>query len=152
MDDAAERAAIRGSIEELAALVEWADAHLDREVAEQYKDQPLAQDWARVAKVTEEAGEAIDALIGVTGQNPRKGVYGDKDDLLSELADVALTGLYAIQHFTKDKDETVMFLLARAKYHRSRIERTHLSASQPTADHLTIGPPSIVHSITEEQP
>lgn len=33
---------------------------------------------AHVAKVAEEAGEAVDALIGVTGQNPRKGHYGSR--------------------------------------------------------------------------
>lgn len=109
-------------MDELAGLVSWADAYLDRDVAETYRDQPLAQDWARVAKVSEEAGEAIDALIGLTGQNPRKGHYGGLNDLLSELADVALTGLYAIQHFTKSEAATVETLMARARYHRSRVE------------------------------
>jgi hypothetical protein len=37
---------------------------------------------------------------------PRKDVYGDLDDLLGELADVALTGIFAIQHFTKDIEAT----------------------------------------------
>ena len=34
--------------------VEFLDNWLDTAVADIYKDQPLAQDWARVAKVTEE--------------------------------------------------------------------------------------------------
>jgi NTP pyrophosphatase (non-canonical NTP hydrolase) len=108
------------TLNDLARIIEWMDADLDGEVPERYRDQPLAQDWARVAKVTEEAGEAIDALIGMTGQNPRKGEYGTRDDLLTELADVALTGLYAIQHFTKDADDTLERLFARAAYHRQR--------------------------------
>lgn len=82
------------------------DAHLDAKVSQAYKDQPLAQDWARVCKAAEEHGEAVDALIGMTGQNPRKGEYGELADLLKELADVMFTGLLAIQHFTKDADET----------------------------------------------
>lgn len=102
-------------------IVEALDEHLDDGAAETYHGQPLAQDWARVAKVTEEAGEAIDALIGVTGQNPRKGQYGSMDDLMSELADVAMTGLYAIQHFTKDWTVTRRVLLDRADHHAARV-------------------------------
>jgi NTP pyrophosphatase (non-canonical NTP hydrolase) len=106
---------------ELAGLVEWMDSHLDGDVADTYQGQPLAQDWARVAKVTEEAGEAIDALIGITGQNPRKGHYGTEADLHDELLDVALTGLYALQHFTKDIGRTMDLLIARARYHHERV-------------------------------
>ena len=110
-------------LQELRDLIEWMDADLDGNVATEYKSQPAAQDWARVAKVCEEAGEAIDALIGVTGQNPRKGVYSDWDLLFDELCDVALTGLYALhalQHFTKSADETTDRLIMRARYHKCR--------------------------------
>jgi hypothetical protein len=108
--------------EELRGLVEWMDTDLDNNVADRYKEQPFAQDWARVAKVAEETGEAIDALIGWTGQNPRKGVYCAPENLHEELCDVALTGLYALQHFLKDGDKTMNVLLARARYHRQRKE------------------------------
>jgi hypothetical protein len=92
-------------------VVREVDEHLDSGVAGEYKDQPLAQSWARVAKVTEEAGEAIAELILMTGQNPRK----PQDPaacgrLLKELADVTMTGVYAIQHFTKDADATARIL------------------------------------------
>lgn len=107
--------------EELREIVEWLDDHLDNKVSPAYQEQPLAQDWARVAKAGEEAGEAIDALIGMTGQNPRKGTYGSIDDLLAELADVALTGFYAIQHFTKNGDVTMETVIARARYHKERV-------------------------------
>jgi NTP pyrophosphatase (non-canonical NTP hydrolase) len=117
--------------EELRRLVVWMDDDLDGEVAERYNEQPLAQDWARVAKVGEEAGEAIDALIGVTGQNPRKGEYGSQDDLLNELADVALTGLYAIQHFVKNGDETLDTLMRRARHHRERRDAQIAASAQP---------------------
>lgn len=111
-----------GRMRLLQELVEWMDADLDGNVAERYKGDSLAQDWARVAKCSEEVGEAIDALIGITGQNPRKGEYGHLDDLLNELADVALTGLYAIQHFTKDGAMTIEGLMVRAQHHRKRRE------------------------------
>lgn len=86
--------------------IEAADIWLDRDAAATYQDQPLGQDWARVAKVAEEVGEAIEALIAMTGQNPRKGVCGTQGDLLGELADTALTAMLAIQHFTKDVTQT----------------------------------------------
>lgn len=114
-DDSAER------YRELGALVDWVDKRLDAGVSQQYLDQPLAQDWARVAKVAEEAGEAVDALIGLSGQNPRKGTYGTLDDLLDELADVALTGLYALAHFSGSGPEAVELVLQRARKHKARL-------------------------------
>src|SRR5271157_2843293 len=83
--------------------VEMIDKWLDANVDEQYLGQPLAQDWARVAKVGEELGEAINELILFTGQNPRKGLDTTAyERLLSELADTAYTAIFALQHFTKD--------------------------------------------------
>lgn len=106
----------------LLGYVEWADYHLDDKVGPLYKEQPLAQDWARVTKTAEEAGEAITELIAITGQNPRKGVHSSQDKLLKELADTALAALYAIQHFTKDVHKTWQIVMDDAKFHKSRIE------------------------------
>ena len=100
------------TLERLLAIIHIVDRWLDSEVAPGYQAQPLAQDWARVAKAAEEVGEAIDALIGFTGQNPRKGTYGSLDDLLKELGDVAVTGMFAIQHFTKDTAWTASVVMA----------------------------------------
>ncbi|MCW2898884.1 MAG: hypothetical protein JWO67_1149 [Streptosporangiaceae bacterium] len=44
-----------------------------------------------IMKIAEEFGEAVQAYIGVTGQNPRKGVYGTREDVQKELADVIVT-------------------------------------------------------------
>jgi hypothetical protein len=44
-----------------------------------------------IMKIAEEFGEAIQAYIGITGQNPRKGVHGSRDDVQKELADVIIT-------------------------------------------------------------
>jgi NTP pyrophosphatase (non-canonical NTP hydrolase) len=71
------------------------------------------EDSMRVMKLMEEAGEAAAAYIGVTGQNPRKGVTHTQDDLLKELADVAITALCAIQHFTQDEAVTRAYLAAK---------------------------------------
>ena len=103
-------------------IVENVDRILDEKVSAIYKNQPLAQDWARVAKIVEEAGEAVNELILSTGQNPRKGT----DDeayirLLRELADTAMTGIYAIQHFTKDINITEQIMLDAQHKHESRL-------------------------------
>jgi len=103
-------------------IIEKADAWLDEGVAQAYKDQPLAQDWARVCKVIEELGEAIAELILWTGQNPRKGTDPDAEDrLLKELADVVMTGALAMQHFTKDVSRTQEILWASQAKLDSRI-------------------------------
>lgn len=91
----------------MRGTVDAIDTWLDAEAVMAYREQPLAQDWARVAKVSEELGEAISELILWSGQNPRKA----KDPqayarMLDELADTSLTAMFAIQHFTKDERET----------------------------------------------
>lgn len=93
-------------------VVAVVDKHLDEGASDSYQAQPLAKDWARVAKTVEEAGEAVEALIAWTGQNPRKGVCGTEDELLAELADVTFTAILAIQHFTKDHARTAEVLAA----------------------------------------
>lgn len=57
-----------------------------------------AQLWSRVAKVGEECGEVIAAMIGATNQNPRKGQTHTKADIAKELLDVAVTALAAYEH------------------------------------------------------
>lgn len=85
--------------------IESIDKWLDRKVHKDYLDQPLAQDWARVGKVIEELGEAIQELILFTGQNPRKGRYPEaRQRLLTELADTAITAILAMQHFVNNTD------------------------------------------------
>jgi hypothetical protein len=99
-------------------IVVEVDAILDEQVAQIYKDQPLAQDWARVSKVIEELGEVISEMILETGQNPRKGRDPEAfTRILKELTDTVMTGVYAIQHFTKDIDATERIMaLAQAKH------------------------------------
>jgi hypothetical protein len=47
-------------------------------------------------KIAEEAGGAVAACIGMTGQNPRKGVIASPDELSGELCDVVLTALTTV--------------------------------------------------------
>ena len=147
-DPAVPARAIAEDVSGILETIEAVDAWLDGAVAAEYGEQPLSQDWARTAKVGEETGEAqeelkawrraaldqarvseidipagraISALIAVTGQNPRKGVHGTREALLKELADVVCTGLFAIQHFTKDTNMTWMILLETLDKARSRV-------------------------------
>jgi hypothetical protein len=90
--------------------IEAYDNYLDNSVSFEYKDQPLAQDWARISKVAEELGEAIQNFISYTGQNPRKEVRFALDEVLKEMADVAGTAILCIQHFTKNKITTEQYI------------------------------------------
>lgn len=54
----------------------------------------------RVLKVTEESGEAAQALLYLRSQNPRKGKRTDERALTGELYDVALTALVAAASVT----------------------------------------------------
>jgi NTP pyrophosphatase (non-canonical NTP hydrolase) len=56
----------------------------------------------RLLKVTEEAGEAAQAWIGATGQNPRKGVTHSRADVAAELADVVVAALVAVASLDLD--------------------------------------------------
>lgn len=106
-----------------SSMIEDVDRILDEKVAEKYQIESLAQDWARVAKITEEAGEAISELILATGQNPRKPRDLEAwDRMLDELCDVTLTGILAIQHFTKDMDGTARLLTLKLERTWTRLQ------------------------------
>lgn len=75
----------------LVELSQWIDNH------NAHRD-PIANWWSRVAKVSEEAGEAQAALRGVIGENPRKGYTHTLDDVVEELLDTAVAALGAVEH------------------------------------------------------
>jgi hypothetical protein len=85
-----------------------------------------------VSKVAEEVGEAINELILWSQQNPRKAQRGDKgsrEAVLSELADVVITGALAIQHFTKNAAATGDILLERLEATYERVSYYNLMAA-----------------------
>jgi NTP pyrophosphatase (non-canonical NTP hydrolase) len=67
----------------------------------------------RIMKLTEEAGEVTQAVIGTLGQNPRKGVTHTWDDVHAELCDVIVTAMVALSTLTPDARETFNGHLAR---------------------------------------
>lgn len=68
---------------------------------------PEALLWGRVSKVSEEAGEVIEALSGALGHNERKGVHGTLADVEYELLDVALAALCSVSHLYRRRGETL---------------------------------------------
>lgn len=56
----------------------------------------------RLMKIGEEAGEVMQAYIGMVGQNPRKGTTHTSADVADEPCDVILTAAVALHQFTDD--------------------------------------------------
>lgn len=91
----------RAALRELSLWIDQGNAHRDGE----------AVMWGRVSKVGEEFGEVIEAVIGVTGQNPRKGTTHEWRDVEQELLDVAVTALGAIEHLRGHQGASALDLL-----------------------------------------
>lgn len=66
----------------------------------------------RIAKAAEEIGEAVSALIGFTGQNPRKGIVNTLQDINKELMDVAITALGAYESINDNPGDALQVLEA----------------------------------------
>jgi len=67
----------------------------------------------RTMKAAEEVGESIAAVIGMTGANPRKGEVGNREDLVNELLDVAVSALGAVEHLNGNDGSSLDLLRAR---------------------------------------
>lgn len=59
----------------------------------------------RLLKLTEEVGEAAEALIGMQGMNGRKGTCRSRDDLLAELPYVIITAAVAMSGIAGGADQ-----------------------------------------------
>ncbi|QMU67064.1 MazG-like family protein [Streptacidiphilus sp. P02-A3a] len=81
----------------------------------------------RLLKVTEESGEVAQAYIGLTGQNPRKGVTHTPADVAGELCDVIVAAMVALHSFT-DQPARLLTDKLTAIEHRSRAFREHTAA------------------------
>jgi hypothetical protein len=106
---------------EILVKIQLVDAWIDASTAPAYRDQPLAGDWSRITKPLNEAMEAKEALAGVTGENPRKGVCDTWEHVLEELGDTACAALMGIQHKTKDINETWRIFLASLEKAYNRV-------------------------------
>lgn len=66
----------------------------------------------RILKLSEEVGEVGQAVIGVTGQNPRKGVTHSWEDVQHELCDVILSAMVALRSLNPEAREVFAKRLA----------------------------------------
>ncbi|MFJ7177551.1 MazG-like family protein [Streptomyces massasporeus] len=69
----------------------------------------------RILKLSEEVGEVSQAVIGATGQNPRKGVTHTWEDVEAELCDVVITALVALRTLTPEAREVFGGHLGRVR-------------------------------------
>ena len=93
-------------MKELAEISRWVDDHPANKARS-----PEAQLWGRVSKVAEEHGETIQALIAVTGQNPRKPASGSMDQVVKELLDTAVTALAAVEHIDGNSGQSLIMMV-----------------------------------------
>ncbi|WP_405883589.1 MazG-like family protein [Streptomyces sp. NBC_01136] len=77
----------------IRGLVDWLDTANGR------TDEEIT---LRILKLAEETGEVGQAWIGVTGQNPRKGVTHERADVADELCDVIVTAAVALASVIDD--------------------------------------------------
>ncbi|GHG87667.1 hypothetical protein GCM10018780_05390 [Streptomyces lanatus] len=78
----------------------------------------------QLLKIQEEAGEVAEAVIGATGQNPRKGYSHTWEDVESEICDVIVTGMVALRRMNPEAPD----VFAR---HMSRIADQDLTEPLP---------------------
>ncbi|MFD3381798.1 MULTISPECIES: MazG-like family protein [unclassified Streptomyces] len=94
-------------------LWESIDRIQDRLASSQPARPPQEALLLRMLKLSEEVGEVAEAVIGATGQNPRKGVSHTWDDVQAELCDVIITAAVALRTLTPDTREVFAAHLAR---------------------------------------
>ncbi|MET8164568.1 MazG-like family protein [Streptomyces sp. NPDC005329] len=104
------------------ALWTWLDAHAAHGAREGL--------LLRVLKLSEEVGEVAQAVIGATGQNPRKGVTHTWEDVQGELCDVVITALVALRTLTPEAEEVFAGHLTRVA-ERSLESAGDRSAQEP---------------------
>lgn len=81
----------------VARLSDWLDSHSrDNDVT------PEVARLLRVLKLSEEVGETTQAMTGVLGANPRKGITHSWQDVEAELCDVIVSAMVALATVTTD--------------------------------------------------
>lgn len=100
---------------DIGILTAWLDASNGR------SDEELT---LRILKLSEEVGEVAEALIGMRGQNPRKGVTHTSDDVAGELCDVIVTAMVALNTLTGDPKVSRAYLASKMTRLLARAEET----------------------------
>ncbi|MDH6706385.1 NTP pyrophosphatase (non-canonical NTP hydrolase) [Kitasatospora sp. MAA19] len=106
-------------------LVAWLD--------EESTQSPREKRLLRILKLSEEVGEVGAAVIGATGQNPRKGVTHSWEDVQHELCDVVFSALVALRTLTPDAARVFADRLAYVEQ-RSAASRHPVDRERKTAE------------------
>ncbi|MBD0676231.1 MazG-like family protein [Streptomyces sp. CBMA156] len=106
-------------------LVAWLD--------EQGTQSPQEERLLRILKLSEEIGEVGAAVIGATGQNPRKGVTHSWEDVQHELCDVVFAALVALRTLTPDAARVFAERLAYVEQRSAASRRAPDGRQQETA-------------------
>ena len=104
---------------------QWATIHELTAWLDRHDGRGEAAVSARMLKLSEEAGEAAQAWIGMTGHNPRKGVSHTVGNLAAELCDVIVAAAIVLDTLTDDPAKHLDAKLGRIA------ERTR-TAEEPT--------------------
>jgi len=75
----------------------------------------------RIDKLMEEVGEVGQALGGMVGENPRKGVTHTREQVMGELLDVAFTALGAWEHMDENRGRSAEALERKAVFVLGRV-------------------------------
>jgi hypothetical protein len=108
----------------LTMLSEWIDEHNAHRTS-------LEQLLLRIVKIHEEKGEMAGEIIGMTGQNPRKGVTSDIDKVIDEALDWAVTALGIVEHATGNQTLAFGLLFEKLAKISARME------AAPSADEIS---------------
>ncbi|WP_063752567.1 MazG-like family protein [Streptomyces sp. NRRL S-350] len=111
--------------ESVDELVAWLDG--------QSTQSPQEERLLRILKLSEEVGEVGAAVIGATGQNPRKGVTHTWEDVQHELCDVVFSALVALRTLTPDAARVFADRLAYVEQ-RSAASRSGREDCRPEAE------------------
>ncbi|MFE4973411.1 MazG-like family protein [Kitasatospora sp. NPDC056651] len=113
-------------------LVAWLD--------EQGTQSPQEERLLRILKLSEEIGEVGAAVIGATGQNPRKGVTHTWEDVQHELCDVVFSALVALRTLTPDAARVFAERLAYVEQRSAASRHAPEGRQQETAGPENAGP------------
>ncbi|WP_042386714.1 MazG-like family protein [Streptacidiphilus melanogenes] len=94
----------------------WATiAELNRWLTRDSELPEQTQKILQILKISEEAGEVAEAVIGATGQNPRKGFSHSWEDVEKELCDVIITSMVALTQLNSEAGELFAEHLQRVR-------------------------------------
>jgi NTP pyrophosphatase (non-canonical NTP hydrolase) len=113
---ATEAAALASLGTKIAELSEWIDSSYPREMIG-----TELHTRRRVDKLMEEAGEVGQAVGGLYGENPRKGITHTHIDVLNELLDVAVTALGAYESMTGNSGVSLQALYHKMDFLLQRV-------------------------------